>query len=290
MFTIAPARWRSMCRPTACATRNAPLRFTATTRSHASSGKRLGGMPGGGPRALDQDVDPAEPLDDRRHQRLDGLAPRHVDRQRHGRLRELGQERGVGLGPRQVEVGDDDAGAGLPEPRRDRRAQPAGPAGDEGHLAVEAEEPVDEADRDEALGSRHFPIMRFGQPEDGRRHVGDDEEHDDQRQQERAELAGQLLDGQADDRAHGVEDRAHGRRHRADRQIEDDDEAEVDRIDAELEEDRRQDRRQDDQERRPLHQAAQDEQAGGSPAGGARRGCPDSEERLRHHDAGPAPR
>ena len=49
-----------------------------------------------------------------------------------------------------------------PEPRHDRRAQPAGPAGHEGDLAVEAEEPVDEADRDQALRRRHFPIIMLG--------------------------------------------------------------------------------------------------------------------------------
>jgi len=125
-------------------------------------GKRLGGMPGGGARALDQNVDPAKPLHDGGHQRVDGLAPGHVDGQRHGRLRELRQHGRVRLSGRQVEIGDDDARARLPEPRRDRRAQSTRPAGDEGHLAVEAEEPVDVADGDRALGRRHFPIIRLG--------------------------------------------------------------------------------------------------------------------------------
>ena len=43
------------------------------------------------------------------------------------------------LGPRKVEVGDGHFGPALSQPQSNRRAEPAGTSGDEGHLAPEVE-------------------------------------------------------------------------------------------------------------------------------------------------------
>ena len=119
-------------RPTACRVKKSPAALTAKTRSKLfprdlEDGRQVedGGV-------VDQDVDAAGAGDDRLDHPVDRLLPRHVQFDGEGRLPER-RSRGPGL--LEQDIGDGDAGPLGYEPFRDRPADPAGAARDDGDFS-----------------------------------------------------------------------------------------------------------------------------------------------------------